>query len=51
MHSTVTKQIVVRLLTITFKTTIIMRTLDSNALTSRVKNSKAYEWNSKRRYR
>jgi|GEM_PF-1334071 len=50
MHSTVTKTLVVRLFSITFKT-IIMRTLDSNALSARVKTSKAYAWNSKRRYR
>ena len=50
MHSTVTKTIVLRLFSITFKTSI-MRTLDSNELTSRVKQSKAYAWNSKRRYR
>jgi len=28
-----------------------MRTLDSNQITERISNSRAYVWNSKRRYR
>ena len=54
MQSTVTYLFLFRLSNITIKQkikTTIMRTLNSNQLTEKLSTSKAYLWNSKRRYR
>ncbi len=52
MHSTVTFMLTWRLLSITsIKKQIIMRTLNSNQLTSVSTETKTFTWNQKRRYR